>query len=779
MSTQRNQNILENQKRRELKNWSTPLLFYCCIVLYLVMGCNEHDQAQNISIENGKITLSFDKNTGAFRVFRISENSHDFLDSRVIPGSLWQIDLLRPSGIKTIDMSTASEFHFSLRDPHTLVLTWENFKEIVKEDFKVTAYVTLQKDNTLSSWQISVEETEGEKINRVVFPIIKGIKDLGDEHLASPTWMGEKMKNPRSHLSKIEGKEKRYEWKYPGRMSLQCIALYNDSMKYGIYASCNDSLAYSKSFSYSLDTLNSLTYEMVNYPSIDSTAGIYTTSYEAIFGSFNGDWIDAAEQYREWGSKQQWSASSRFKNGLVSPNFEKTALWEWNRGESDNVLVPAKDLKQKLGLPVNVFWHWWHGCSYDDGFPEYFPPREGKAAFMKAMKSAQDENIGAIVYMNQMQWGTNTESWGKENAQQYAVKDMNGNTISHNYNKFTGNSLTAMCMGTQFWKDKYSSLSDTAINTYQIDGIYMDQACLSLMCYDQTHGHDIGGGNYWVENFDKLTRQMRTRFTQKNNAFLAGEGVSEASLPYLDAFLALQVSMERYAGDNGWEPIPFFQAVYHQYAITYGNYSSLIVPPYDELWPPEYAPPDPLELLDTSYSKQFLMEQARSFVWGSQPTIANYQSFLSSERKGEIDFLLRLAKVRYRGLKYLLYGKFVRSPDLEFPEQEFDMSRLSIYAGKTGESVTAFKKSYPLIYSGSWKSDDNHLGIALASISDDPFPVKFRINSSDYGLPPSGKINLIEAEGKKLMTTYSDGKIQVEFVLQPKQLCIVEITSNI
>lgn len=771
-------NLRKFENRKTKKN-NIPLILFWCIAFYCLLGCKQNNTEHKIVIENGKITLGFEENTGAFVVFRNSDNSHDFLDPRILPESLWEVDLLSPSGIKTIDMTTPSDFHFLKRDPYSLVLTWDNFKEIENNDFKVTVLVTLQNNKPLSSWKISVEGTAGENLSRVVFPIITGIKDLGDEYLAAPKWMGEKLKNPRSHLLKLPGEEKKYELKYPGRMSLQCIALYNDSEKFGLYTACNDSLAYVKNFSYELDTLNSLTYKMVNYPSIDSLANNYAPPYEAIIGSFKGDWISAAEQYREWGSKQRWSLESRFKKGLTSSSIEKTALWIWNRGRSDNVLVPAKDLKQKLGLPVNVFWHWWHGCSYDDGFPEYFPPREGKESFITAMTSAQDEGIGAIVYMNQMQWGTNTESWGKENASRYAVKDINGNLNTHVYNVFTGKSLTTMCMGTQFWKDKYSSLCDIAVNTYQTNGVYMDQACFSFLCYDKTHGHSIGGGNYWLKNFAKLTQQIRSKFSQKNDPFLAGEGVSEAWLPYLDAFLTLQVSMERYAGDNGWEPIPFFQAVYHQYAITYGNYSSLIVPPYDELWPKEYAPSDQLELLDESYNKQFLMEQARSFVWGLQPTISNYQNFLSSERKEEIDFLLNLAKVRYRGLKYLLHGKFLRSPDMEFPEQELKMSRLSIYAGKTGESVTTFQKIYPLIYSGTWKSDDNQVGIALASISDDPFHVDFSINSDDYELPPSGRLNIIDAEGKKFMTAYSNGKIQVDFTLQAKQLCIIEIVPNL
>ena len=116
---------------------------------------------------------------------------------------------------------------------------------------------------------------------------------------------------------------------------------------------------------------------------------------------------------------------------------------------------------------------------------------------------------------------------------------------------------------------------------------------------------------------------------------------------------------------------------------------------------------------------------------------------------------------------------------MEFPEQELKMSRLSIYAGKTGESVTTFQKIYPLIYSGTWKSDDNQVGIALASISDDPFQVDFTVNSDDYDISPSGRINIIDAEGKKFITTYANGKIQVDFTLQAKQLCIIEIVPDL
>jgi hypothetical protein len=53
------------------------------------------------------------------------------------------------------------------------------------------------------------------------------------------------------------------------------------------------------------------------------------------------------------------------------------------------------------------------------------------------------------------------------------------------------------------------------------------------------------------------------------------------------------------------------------------------------------------------------------------------------------------------------------------------------------------------------------------------------VSSKNNELPASGDIYIIDTEGKRLLNTYSDDKIKVDFTLPPKGLCIVEITSNI
>ena len=748
-----------------------PLLL---IITVLLHSCRLNGRSDKLTVENEKLLLSFDRNSGALTTFTDKGSSDPFLDETPPSFSPWEIEIADPSGIQIIDINSAARFRHRKTGDTSIIMKWDRFKGPFSEDFTVTAVIMMEKNKSMTSWKISLDGIAGMKVSKVSFPRIKIAETEGEEYLAIPQWMGQLLKDPREHLAPMKSSVKKYEWSYPGPLSLQCAALYTPG-KRGFYAACNDTLAFRKHLAFTLDSAGNLIYQLNSFPAIDADADRYEPQYSSIIGSFEGDWITAAEIYRDWGSKQSWSRESRFIKGQTPEWLGKTALWIWNRGKSSNVLVPAADLQRRLELPVSVFWHWWHGCSYDDGFPEYVPPREGKDSFISAMNLANKKGINAIVYMNQALWGTTTKSWSDEGASEFAAKDSKGNILSHVFNIFSEKPTAYMCMATQFWKDKYSSLCDSAVNTYGANGVYMDMACLNTMCFDTSHGHPVGGGNYHIRHFGKMTSLIRSKIPDKQNLVLAGEGAGEVWLPYLDLFLTLEVSRERYAGVGAWVTIPFFQAVYHQYAITYGNYSSLLVPPYDELWPKEFAPDDPLKMLDKDFNRQFLMEQARSFAWGLQPTISNYQAFLTSKRKEEIDYLTDLAKLRYHGLQYLLHGKFLRTPSLDIPEKEFDISRLSIYAGKRGESVTSFRGTFPMIYTGTWQSENKSIGIALASISDDPLKISFSFSAVEYELPASGSIYLIDPEGRRLLSSYSDERISFDFTLKPKGLYIIEI----
>ncbi|GAA4316821.1 DUF6259 domain-containing protein [Compostibacter hankyongensis] len=730
-----------------------------------------------VVLGNKAIRITFDAATGELVSLKDLSTSLEFLDRNGTRGaSLWKLELGEPGVAGTVEMSAAGAFHVSQPDAQTLVLEWSRFSGIAGPDLKVRVKVRLRGDQALSAWNISLSGVAGKQLKKIVFPNISGLRDMGNEELAVPVWMGELRKAPRTALSGLDGKDRSFTWRYPGPLSLQMLSLYNPAT-HGFYAACNDAQGYAKQFSISLDSLNNLGYQMNNYPVAGDGKDAYTLPYDAVIGAFKGDWISAAKIYKAWGVRQAWCQDSRFRKHAGESWADSTALWVWNRGRSGNVLTPAVDLRKRTGLPVNVLWHWWHGSPYDDGFPEYFPPKEGDASFKAAVRSANQQGVKAIVYMNSFQWGTSTQSFEKEHALNWAVKNEAGGTEAHVFNIFTHHSLTPMCMATRFWKEKYAALADKAINEYHTGGVYMDQACLNYICYDTTHGHPVGGGNYWVKNFGTLTQMIRTNDMVKDHTVLAGEGCGECWLPYLDAFLTLQVSKERYAGVGGPETIPFFQAVYHAYGVTFGSYSSLVSPPYDELWPKGTAPESQEQPLGNEFNDQFFMEQARSFVWGMQPTIANYHPSLTSERKEEVDYLIRLAKTRYKGLKYLLYGEFMRAPHIDIPYKDIPISRLSIYAGQQ-DRVTTFREKAPLLYTAAWKAKDGQMGIAVASISGAALPLHFAFKSSDYSLSSSGKVYVTHADGRRLIGAYKNGEVTVSYSLPPKDLCIIEIVPD-
>lgn len=696
------------------------------------------------NLENRFICVALSSNSLA--KLRDMATGQDFSE----PGrNLWELQLRAAADTTRLEPSAAGTVRveeFAAPTPgRRWRIAWGKFPAPLPQDLAVEVEVTLADQEPMSQWRIAVRGLGQHVLTQVRFPVLYNRNPQKREELAVPVWMGQAVSAPRNVFRESDGKARRSEWHYPGELSLQCLALWGE--KAGLYLACNDTAAFRKAFSVFGAGPNALGFEVVHWPELDARAAAeWALPYEVVLGTFKGDWFSAAERYRSWATNQQWAVHSRVRRGAVPDWAANRALWVWNRGRSQQVLAPALELQRRLGLPVGVFWHWWHGCAYDDGFPDYLPPREGAEHFSQAVADAQARGVNALIYMNQRLWGMKTQSWTNEQAANWAVKRADGKVHPEVYNTFTRAPCAAMCLGTPFWRDKYAGIAEEAVAGLGVAGIYMDQACLSLSCYDATHGHTVGGGTYWIEGFKRLASDIRGRCANQqrhgHNArmpALAGEGCGEPWLTQLDLMLSLQVSKERYSTPDGWETIPFFHAVYHSCSILFGNYSSLTMPPYDELWPPAQAPAEPLKLLDRKFATQFCLEQARAFVWGQQPTIANFTVNQLTSRAEEIEYVLRLARLRHRHTKYLLSGALLRPPRLEVAKATIPMSRLSIYAGQQG-GLTSFEKEVPLALGSAWRAPDGDVAIILASIADAPLDVSLSFQGSDYGLRVGSRV---------------------------------------
>lgn len=657
---------------------------------------------------------------------------------------VWSMVLSPGTTPSRIHAAQARRFSWRRLGGGGLELSWRDFPG--HESLQVTATVTARRDTT-TAWHIALAGIGGLAVEQLHFPRVTGIGPLGTrEELAVPQWMGERTREPRRLLAGPDGTGRRLEWTYPGQLSLQAIS-FTAPARGGLYFASDDTLAYRKQFALWGDADGKAGYDVVHALSDPGKNARYSPAYAVLVGIVRGDWFSAIERYRAWGTRQYWARESRFATGKSPQWIRDTGIWVWNRGRSNVVLEPAAELQRDAGLPVSVFWHWWHHGPYDTSFPDYLPPREGAEAFTQAVARAHEAGLHAIVYMNQRLWCTETPSWTRENAERWAVRERDGTVRKETYMVFAPSPCAPMDVSTQFWRDKYAGIADTVIHQYKLDGIYMDQAVLSLACWSPDHGHPVGGGHYWMDGFRALARDLRQRGGTLPLGF-AGEGGGESWLPDLDAFLTLQVSQERYVDPaSGWEVLPIFQAAYHPYAVTYGTYGSLTWPPYDDLWPEKTRPANAMTLLDLKYRQQYLLEQARMFVWGMQPTIANFLPEQLTKRRREIDYLERLAKLRYGFRHWFQEGTMLRAPEVVVDSADVLMSRVSIYAARLGGATEA-RVPAPLVLAGAWKARDGRAALALASIADDARDVEVRFDPRRYGMRLGARLVRYGVEGR-------------------------------
>lgn len=737
-------------------------------------------QGGMVSLDNGLLRIAVDRQDGSLVELTDLQAKRNLVGDAKTLGPLWELSVGTGDRSVLLQPGLAMKFRARTDDAQgtSLRLVWSDFTLPEAAACQVEVTIEIEPMRLVSMWRIAIVKPKELAIRGLQFPRVFGIRRQPNERLAVPIWMGQQLNNPRSLLSSNGGKGRRLAWPYPGVMSLQCLTLCADG-GCGFYAACDDVAAMHKVFSVTGSANGDVQFQMEQQPEAQAVGvNQFDLPYHVQLGIIHGDWITAAQQYREWATRQHWATHSRLREGQVPEWVRKTGLWVWNRGRSEGVLTPAAILQKRLGLPVSVLWHWWHGCAYDIGFPEYFPPREGTEPFRQAVRNAHNDHLHMLVYMNQRAWGMSTRSWEAEDAQRYAVKGPDGKVRPEVYNVFTGKALASMCLATSFWRDKYAGLAEHAMNGLEVDGLYMDQACLQLPCYDPSHAHPLGGGQSWMQGFRMLTKEIRRRCGASRPIALAGEGCGEPWLEHLDLMLALQVSRERYSQLNDpWEVIPFFQAVYHPCAITFGSYGSLVMPPYDELWPAKFAPQEPLALLDRKYSYQFCLEQARAFVWGQQPTLANFVPRLLEERAAEMQYVMRLARVRSQTLKYLLHGEFLRPPAFDAPRRTSDFSRLSIYAGR-GSRLTSYKKEHPLVLTGAWQATDGDVGIAITSIASEPILLSVAIDAKLYELPQPCVVYRIDESGRTRLGVLGTEHPLEKLTLPPHAAWVLELTAN-
>ena len=673
----------------------------------------------------------------------------------------------------------------------TLNMTWRNIA-VGEEPNIVDAKVSISAEagSALLRWRIRINNRSMKRgLWEVDFPLIESIAPMGDPEksaLLSPGPQGRAIPNP-------FGMARTFEGKYPGPFSfapMQFSALYGPAG--GLYLAAHDGRMFIKKFYHLCSKQKgTVTYYLRNLPENRGDAGVdFEMPYDFVMTTFQGDWFDACRLYREWAIKQVWCSKGPIHKRADIPEwYKKIGFWmiAWEQhshrlwadgkvpvGEKNQTIEDIKTISEIIGVPLAVHYYGWHRYPFDYKYPEFFPPLSGDEGFKKEAQALNEAGIRMVPYINACIYDKALPSYKEQNVLRYCRKDEHGN--SHNWPiphtaAYEAENIDVpisyfdwVCPYTAFWQARMREISEKLVGEYGVPGIYYDVLSGScLECFDPGHGHTKGGGNYWAIGNRKLLQLCRDSVRKINpDVMMTSENVNEVYIDKLDSFLLFC---------NQYWPgaVPAFQAVYHDYAITFGNC-----------------------VIGGERDVQSLtMPVGESFVNGDQlgwfnirPDLLAYRQRKMSgkeerteeEKKRDkyAEFVIHIAHLRQNaGLKFLAFGEMLRALQFE--------NELPVVEGKWADPPDV--RRMPAVLNSVWKAPDGTLGLVFCNIdiNESAHAVRYAIDVTDCGLPEGRTYLLVERSdegGEKVLEKYSSAIIKRTETLPSLRGLILEIRAQ-
>ncbi len=252
------------------------------------------------------------------------------------------------------------------------------------------------------------------------------------------------------------------------------------------------------------------------------------------------DWYDAGMIYRAWAEKeaQWWPQRGKAGRPDTPAWMRDIPIWAQINGTKDEAVPGAKAMREYLGVPMAVHWYSWHEIPFDVHYPDYFPAKPG---FAEGVKELQDAGIRVMPYINGRLWDTQNEDF-QTTGKPACTKDKKGNPYIEEYG--SGAKLAPMCPATKVWQDKVQEIVKRLVGPeFNVDGVYIDQvaAAGAVLCYDNTHGHPLGGGHWWTTmGYWPMLTKLRADLARDYPAgkFLTTECSAEPYLQCFDGYLA-------------------------------------------------------------------------------------------------------------------------------------------------------------------------------------------------------------------------------------------------
>ncbi|OGV70321.1 MAG: hypothetical protein A2283_08235 [Lentisphaerae bacterium RIFOXYA12_FULL_48_11] len=596
------------------------------------------------------------------------------------------------------------------------------------------------------AWHLSVSKVPRDyTLLKVAFPQVAVADFSPDLAVFFPRGPGEVKKG-------IAKRGFHYGGTYPnGWTTMQFLSAYDEKLRTGLYFAMHDGEAHTKDMALEGRIQKSDVFMSFSCPVPDMglPGNRFTLPAPAVWQLLRGDWYDAAKIYRDWAAGGPGRApGAKWWPKLTDDGRKDTPMWmrelpAWaiSGGESKACVPNVKKFQQYLNLPSGVHWYNWHKIPFDNDYPHYFPYKDG---FVEGVKDLQAAGVYVMPYINGRLWDTHDR--GAEDfeftslAKPYASKDQDGKVITESYSSKEADSnkvvLAAMCPCTKFWQKQVKDIVIRLMTECETRGVYIDQiaAAKPTLCCDKSHGHPLGGGNWWWQGYVKMLSDLRKGMPE--HCMITTECNAEPYLRWMDGYLTWH-----------WQhdgQVPAFPAVYGGTVQMFGR---------------AYGGGPTRDLAAR-------MKAGQQLVFGEQvgwcgPDIVNH--------KESADFFRQAVQLRWLLRRYFYTGQMMRPPRLigEMPTVQADWQWHGVWPVTTDAVLT-----------GAWRQEkNNRLVLIFANVSDKPVSGELTLDLHDWGLQDGNgmfRVTVIDAQeaGEK---TVSPVLLERKITFEPKKVLAIEI----
>jgi len=645
--------------------------------------------------------------------------------------TVWKISFRGPDGTSPVYSAHRAEYlgasiPGSGKHGKEAVFSWK-LKLSERGETLVRVRVSVESGHPLSFWEIEVQTPPGWIVDNLEFPVIPNIRPGNGLELLAPAGWGTIQEITPGFL---------WEARYPSWQSvMQMIAMLRNGQ--GLYLASLDPGGNLKDFTVRAGEKAVEAAAGHLFPREPAPGGIFKLPYRIALGLFPGDYIEAANIYREFSYETPWGGKGSVTERNIPSRLLENDLWLRPDGDPGKNREITDEALRFFGVPTALHWYRWHQIPYDTHYPEYFPPLPG---FRDTIGHWQNQGALVMVYINGRLWDPSSKSWKEKGAARFAALKPDGSCYTEIYGSGVPNNV--MCPSTGLWRETVAGLAGRLTGEYGLNGVYIDQvsAAGGVPCHNPDHDHPPGGGAFWYEGYRRLLEELRT--VVKPGAILTSEENAECWLDCFDAQLMANSPVDG-------RLVPLFPAVYSDRAVLLGCLY--------------FSPGEPEDSLP------FRLKNARAFLWGAQPGWIQPSRIMPLEVRKEAEFLRNLARMRQKARPFILGGRF-----LGMIEPEGDNPRI------TGTAPGPFHGSYPIdetsVLGSKWVSPEGKCGILLVNISDRECRVCFPVPFEREGAMDRDAAVAVHLWGEppRAISVTNDA---IELVMPPRQGAVVEMSS--